>query len=490
MSWILPYLDQFSVQLSVEADLLQLYDDSKSEEERTVMKLDPLYEDELISIFSWLKPKTLVGIERVSKQFFRLVDTTFHKMKYFKYQGSRFQPDFINLEGEKVEKTFNAVSFINRFGPSLQTLPFALLVHPLGDNENLMYDAKYFRQLAWRFPQALDFGLITELTILLLSVYLKAVRTESKLRKLHVCYALNAMHLLYPGEVELFGNTLKTVIAMCPRLDKLRLGLLSRFEPAMLENGEQFVTDFGKLSFELASKVNRLVLLDKAALAIKGCFSQRPVSLQELKLRFSPTDYCTDKEVRSLCRFAPHVKKLTIRAETSVLKHLVALDKLEAIEFPTLDQGELPFPASPENARESMETFLKTVGKRLKTVKFGLVNPEHSMPIGIWLTKYCPQISKLRLAIIFDQHLSGLRLPNLTHCELYILSGLTETELEMILQNNRALKYMMFTCYDMQSYKLIREHIKKTAARQLHHRSLTVDIISGCNLTESVRLKL
>ncbi|KAI1288415.1 hypothetical protein HDE_09369 [Halotydeus destructor] len=305
------------------------------------LKLDQLLEEELTHIFRWLKPINLVRIERVSKQFFHIVSKTFLEIKHITREDVTDTEDLFHK--------FNPVSLINRYGPSLQTIQFELLVRKDETGQQMMKcEANYFKQLAWRFPELSDVGRLSDVTIKWLQVFVKAADKKSKLRKLFIFYDVKSIHLFNPETVTRFGKQLKAIISHCRKLDKLHVGLDSGLPPFILG---KFVTAFGRLMVELCSKVSRLVLYDKAACGIKEHFAQHPVTLEKLMLVSSRPSYLTDGEVYELCHFAPNVRKIAIRAEASAMKHLIALDNLEGMDLTTPDPEDIRFPASPAAAR-------------------------------------------------------------------------------------------------------------------------------------------
>ncbi|KAI1288420.1 hypothetical protein HDE_09363 [Halotydeus destructor] len=337
MSWILSYIDSFDSKFVIEYDLTELYNCSKRVQAAVGghLKLDQLFEDELIGIFRCLNPKTLICTERVSKRFFHIVAKTFLELKHITEKDVQDTEDSPRIRYEKHKTTFNAVSFINRFGPSLRTLPFDLILPKTETGKYSMNcDALYLKQLAWRFPNISDVGALSEANFSWLLVFLKAT-DKNNLRTFSIHFDLHAHHLLDVKTMKRFRKKLNAIISRCSRLDKLKLGLhrYTMITPITLASHDKFLADFGLLSLELCSKVNRLELVDQAALSIKAHFPRNCVALQELKLGFLGPVYYTDREVQELCQFAPNVKTIDFRAEVSALKHLTMLGNLEVIVF-------------------------------------------------------------------------------------------------------------------------------------------------------------
>ncbi|KAI1288401.1 hypothetical protein HDE_09365 [Halotydeus destructor] len=483
MSWIISYLDRSNLKCFLRCNLHDLYQSRKSGQEsiKIPLRLDQLCEDDLVCIFRWLRPKNLVGIERVSKKFFHVVAKTFQSLKHISEQNVEHTEDYLVMDGEVVEPSFHAVSFINRFGPSLQTLPLALLLPQLETGEHFPNcDTNYFKQLAWRFPEVSDVGRLNDITIDWLLLFLRATRGKSKLRKLFIYFELKSYHLLDSATIEKFSKKLNAILSKCPRLDKLKLGLYTIVAPFLFVNGDKLLIEFGLLSVELCSRVRKLMLFDEAAYAIKEHLPRSPEPLEELKLMSNSPDYYTDEEVRQVCDFAPYLKKIKLIAEASVLKHLTVLHQLETIDFETPDNEYVPHPISQKQASESMKTFLKMVGKRLRKVWFCLLNPRHKMPITRWLSSYCPNVSDLRLVTAFDLKLSELRLPKMKHCDFFVLSAILESDIEVFFQNNPALTFVEFICEDPYCFERLWKYLSRTAtSRHITHRLLVANIRRG-----------
>ncbi|KAI1288505.1 hypothetical protein HDE_09372 [Halotydeus destructor] len=485
MSWIVPYLDHHKLQLHFDWDLIQLYGGLENVGQKRWLKLDQLMDDELISIFSWLKPKTLVGIERVSKQFFNIVALTFRQTKQFHVDD--LIRETLVLDGEKVEEKVDVISLLYRFGPGLQTLPFHIFTNRMATSKHLTsLDERFFMQLAWRFPEVSSVGRLSENTITCLLTFLKASKKESTLSKLFIALEFTGPRLKKEPFLRELRKHLMAVIARCPRLDKVKLETCIANKLSLF--GEAFSSEFGLLSFELATMVNRLALLGRAAGPVKEHFSRHTVSCQELRLQ-SIYDHCTASEVSQLCVFAPKLKKLSLRAEVSVLKHLIVLEELEDITLLTLQPHDLQFPASATDARESMETFLKTSGRRLKKVNVHFHNPAHTMPVTTWLTKYCPNILKLRLSVLdMPLELSELRLNSMTRCEIWIVSAITQTIIDEFVRNNAALQFIKFRCFTTQTCKRLAGYFSQTCSGRRGLRSLTVHIWNVNDEKESMLL--
>ncbi|KAI1288402.1 hypothetical protein HDE_09364 [Halotydeus destructor] len=435
MSWIISYLDRFNCNFTVECDLEEFCNNCKSVQQEPIsgrLTLDQLSDDELVCIFRWLKPKELIGIERVSKQFFLIVAETFHELKYITEKDIE---DFKDAEPEYQSPEDNSssrskfMSYVNRFGPSLQTLPFDFVVSQLQTGKlEMKCDEDYLKQLGKRFRKISDFGLLDESTITFLLVNLKASDRNENLRKLTIQFDIKTNHILDKRAIKKFEKQLNAIFKICPRLDKLRLGLDTNLPPSTLVN--KFIADFGRLTVKLFARMKRLLLFDRAALSFQQHLSGPPVELEQLKPMLVTPHYFTDRQVIELCRFAPSLKRLTLRAEVSVLKHLIVLKKLVSLNISDLHPLEVPFPASRRDAEESMKTFLKTVGKRLDKLGLCLLNKRHSVPITKWLSEYCPNIVKLQLGINYEHQMSKLKLPKLKQFEYHVFVDIVEKEFE------------------------------------------------------------
>ncbi|KAI1288416.1 hypothetical protein HDE_09368 [Halotydeus destructor] len=444
MSWIVPYLERYDHQLYVTCDINQLSGGSRK---TSLLRLDQLLEHELISIFRWLKPKPLVSLERVSKKFFDIVAKTFQELEYFDVQDCEIRDD----------SNFKTIAFLNRFGPSLRVIPFMFCLSDLSAVDRI--DAKYLKRLAWRFPEVSDVGPINGDSLMFLLIYLKAFRDKSKVCKLYPMLELDVGDLANPGTVTMFSKWLKAIVAECPKLDKLYLTVSTVLDFTLIVNGQQFLHELGSLSLELSTRVSQLVLCDIAACALQELSSRQAVNLHVLKLRFHNMDYCHDDQVRQLCIFAPNVQKLELKADVPALRHLVVLTKLSAIYFSSLDPNQALFSASRQDAMEYMGMFLKTVGKKLKSGLFCLRHPNQRMPILKWLSRYCPDMSKLELLIRY-----------------HVMFSITGRELDVVFQNNVALKFMQIICYDDFTFHSLEKSVKQEKFEQLRHRSLTVDV--------------
>ncbi|KAI1288421.1 hypothetical protein HDE_09362 [Halotydeus destructor] len=487
MSWILSYIDSFDSKFVIEYDLSAMSSCSKSVQAAVgrKLKLDQLLEDELIGIFRWLKPRTLIRIERVSKLFFRIVAKTFHELKHITPADEDSPQD----RYEKDRSTFNAVSFVKRFGPSLRSLPFELV---LPETESGVYpmqcDASYLKQLAWRFPNLSDVGPLSEANLSGFLVFLKAT-DKNNIRELSIHFGLEGHHLRdVTGTVMRFRIKLNIIISLCSRLDKLILGLheYTSVTDAMRVNYDKFLAEFGLLSLELCSKVNRLGFSDRAANSIKPHLPRnRFLNLQELTLALMGSIYYTDKEVQDLCQFAPNVNTIDFRAEVSALKHLTMLVNLETIFFADVHPGMSQSPISSEVAQEAMKIFLKNFGKGLDRIHFTLFNPKHAVPITSWLSEYCPNVSKLHLGIKYEHKLSELKLPKLVKLDYHSYRNISENELAVFFQNNRSLKFATFYCDNRNEFRRLKRYLKQTAAsRQLTNRSLVVELMSDYDETQ------
>ncbi|KAI1304993.1 hypothetical protein HDE_01621 [Halotydeus destructor] len=479
MAWIVICLERFKLKLVVKCDLVELYNDLESlQSTGSRLQLHELHEDALTCIFGWLEVKNLVCIERVSKQFFHIVGKTFRKLKHIRRRDVEHAgPSGIPV----VNPRLNPVAFINRFGPSLRTVPFNMLVPQLDSGQHYMRcETSYFKQLAFRFPEISDVGRLDDVTLDWLLVLAKAASHRSKLRKLYVYFSLSAIHLFDNEAFDKFRVKVNLILSLCPKLEKVKLGLDTDQAPRIEGRYDKFVTDFGRLSLELCSKINRLKVFDKAACAIKEYISQGPVNLQELKVVLFDSLYSSDGDVYELCHFAPNVRKITLRAEASALKHLTALRQLEAIEIATPHFHEVPFPASPESASKSMETFLKIQGKRLKKASLGLLNQEHVMPLTRWLSEYCPNLSKLKLGLKIDHDLTDLKLPSLTRFEYYVNANLNPKEFDTFLGNNRSLRIVKLICDEVEMVEKLKAYFKRTSSsRERTFRSLFVDVVAS-----------
>ncbi|KAI1304996.1 hypothetical protein HDE_01624 [Halotydeus destructor] len=487
MAWIVSYLKQYDLNLVVKYNLFDFYCHSGcvSETVRFPVQLHELDEDALICIFSWLEVKNLVCLERVSKQFFHIVGKTFHKKRHIRrgdVEDIESGPSGARLR--EVKRNFNPVSLVNRFGPSLRTVHFALLVPRLKNGEHFMRcEPNYFKQLAWRFPEVSDVGLLYETTVDWLLVFVEAAQEKSKLRKLFVHFDLLAGHSL--NDVVILREKLNMIQSKCLELDTFKFQLDTDCASRNILLFRQFVAYFGLIMIEQCSKVKKLMLLNVAASIMCELLSHGPVELEQLKLVHFEPRYSTDEHIRGLSQFAPNVKKLTIRAEISALKHLNNLEELEAIDLGTPYEFDCLFPATKEDAREAMLTFLKVRGKKLKKANLTLFNSKHSMPMLEWLSKYCPNMTKLIIALKFKHKLARLKMPSLVTFAYLVNSELSDSDVEVFFENNRNLRKVRFICSEPRLLDGLRQYINRTAAiRERTYRSLVVEVVDSENFAD------
>ncbi|KAI1288437.1 hypothetical protein HDE_09377 [Halotydeus destructor] len=457
MAWISSCLDFFRTNLVFRCNLVELCKECEALKGSTESKLslNQLPKGVLIGIFKCLEIPSLVKLERVSKQFFRIVSKTFLELEHI----TRQDVAATELNGE-ARLNFDPVSFINRFGSSLKTLPFEMFVPLL---ENGQCDTSYCKQLAWRFPEISDVGAVDEDTIDWLLVFVNALSWKCKLRELYVCCDLQPAHMFDRTILTMLKLKISVIISQCNQFDKLIVRLSTHsfdtLEPYLLK--DRSVSDFGKLVVELSSSVNRLVLIDKAVEALMQYTSLGPVNLQTLELVHPESDFLSDAEVYKVCRFAPQVRTISIQADVTALKHLIALAELEDIQFVTkYDDGQMRDLRSSDS--DSVRKFFETRGPFLKKAMFALVDCRQHVPILSWLSKYCLNLKVLALTLHGHQNLELLKFPNLRRF-IFAIFEVSEAQLRMLLRNNPELQFLGLICVTTEALETSRLYFETQA---------------------------
>ncbi|KAI1288436.1 hypothetical protein HDE_09376 [Halotydeus destructor] len=482
MAWISSCVDFFRTALVFSCDLLELCTEFEALKVSPGSKLylTELPEDVLIRIFKCLEIEHLVRLERVSKQFFRIVSSTFLELKHITRRdveatGFRREPE--------ARPKFDPISFINRFGSSLRTLPFEMFIPLL---ESFQCDTSYCKRLAWRFPEISDVDVVDEDTIDWLLVFVNAMNWKCKLRKMHVHCDLRQAHMFDRTIFTKLKLKLIVIISQCYEFDKLVLQLDTDFCAALDQSlTDRSVSDFGKLVFELSSKVKRLVLIDKAVEAMTQYTSLGPVNLQALELVLFEPDHLSNTDVLKFSRFAPHVRTLSIRADVTALKHLTALDKLENVYIETKqDNGQLRDLRKSDSC--SVKKFFENRGSSLKRAKFVLVDSKQAIPIVSWLSKYCQNLTELTLVIHGKQELKLLKFSNLIQFD-FVMFYVSEADLEMLLDSNPKLQRLRLIFVKIQALETSRAYFETRAkSTERRMRCLTVQLELDNNVASSL----
>ncbi|KAI1288514.1 hypothetical protein HDE_09374 [Halotydeus destructor] len=441
--------------------------------------LTDLPDHPLIQILGFLEIVNLVRLERVSKLFQTLVTKTFLTLKHFSYS-----------DVAAFKLTLDPVALANRFGPSLETLPLQLFTSLL-DNGNL--DPTFMQRLAKRFPEISNFELVTDKTIDLLLVFVNETKGKCKLRVLAVVHEVTLANIKDKKALVKFKIKLNLIISQCAEFDKLEVHLRTDQEvfhdTANEASFQQVADDFGLLLLELCSRVKRLKLGGMAGNTLSKYSSKGPVSLQELELETLGDTHAAVQEVVGRCRFAPYVTTFKLRADVTVLPHLMALENLEAIDITTQAAGSLRPKMLDGIYGYGVKLFFLTRGPSLKRAAFLLLNPHQLLPLGVLLSNNCPNLEELSTGVMGCEDLSLLKLPKLTRF-IYIIGIVRLLKLDTLVRNNPKLRFITLICYKREILEEIRTYLQeRVKLRKKLGRSLYVDVAMVEDLDNGFSLK-
>ncbi|KAI1288418.1 hypothetical protein HDE_09366 [Halotydeus destructor] len=474
MTWILACLEYFKVELVVNCDL---QDQNETMEhnlrQQCSLSLGQLEEDILIRIFKYLNLENLVALERVSWQFFLIVAKTFQDLRHITTRVDR--APFLKLSS-KAHPGFDPVSFVNRFGPQLETVPFVWF-KPLIDSGDL--DEKYFKRLAWRFPNISDVDRLDADQLDWLLVFVNESDWKCQLRKLEIFFPVQRSHL-ERRELSMFKIKTNLIISQCSKFQKLEVQMFVAdysidFESSLFET---FYSDFGLMLKQFCSAVNQVILVDDAVHAILRHVAEGQVKLQRWELlSFTPDEILADVAVSKYCRFAPNARKVRLKpVQVTALKCLSNMETLQVLHFETALRPNFYTILLHRDEKASVKEFFQKRGKGLTKARFSLMDSQQVIPIIKWLTRYCSNLLKLVLTHQGNQDLTQLKLPKMTRFKFTILVT-RDRELEALLTNNPKLRLIKLICANRKSLQTVVaffETVGKT--RQKMIRSLTVRI--------------